>query len=116
MSQIQYKQLMSDLLNKKYALAKLRAELEERKGKLYQCCKKFGYLACNCRNKKKGEKETIVLQNKFEMLKSRVMQCGVEERMIRRQEVIVVKCFKCGEKGYKCREYLLWKRMSRTEF
>jgi len=73
---------MSDLLNKKCALAKLRAELEGRKGKLCRCCKKFGYLACNCKNKKKGEKGTIVPQNKFEMLKSRVMQCGVEERMM----------------------------------
>jgi len=35
------------------------------------------------------------------------MQCGVEEKMIWRQEVVVVKCFKYGEKGHKCREYPL---------
>jgi len=32
---------MSNLLNEKHALAKLRAELERRKGKLCRCCKKF---------------------------------------------------------------------------
>jgi len=32
------------------------------------------------------------------------MQCGLEKRAIRRQEVIVVKCFKCGKKGHKYRE------------
>jgi len=71
---------MSNLLNEKYALARLRAELKERRGKLCQCCKGFGYLAQNCRSKKKGGKGTIVPQNKFEILKSRVMQCEVEER------------------------------------
>jgi len=47
---------------------------------------------------------TAIPQNKFEILSGRVMQCGVEERMIRRIEVVVVECFKCGEKGHKCRE------------
>jgi len=42
-------------------------------------------------------------QNKFEILKSRVMQCGVEERVVRSVRV-VVKCFKCGEERHKCRE------------
>jgi len=37
------------------------------------------------------------------------MQCGVEERMIRRHEVVVVECFKCEEKGHKCRECPLQK-------
>jgi len=32
---------MSNLLEQKCSLAKLREELEERKGKLYRCCKKF---------------------------------------------------------------------------
>jgi len=32
------------------------------------------------------------------------MQCRVKERMIRRQEEIIVECFKCEEKGHKCRE------------
>ena len=44
MSQTQYNHLMSNLLNERHALAKLRAELEERRGKLCRCCKKFGYL------------------------------------------------------------------------
>jgi len=40
------------------------------------------------------------VENRFEVLKSRVMQCGVK---VRRQEVIKeeVKCFKCREKGHK---------------
>jgi len=64
---------MSNLLNKKHALAKLKAELEGRKGKLCWYCKKFGHLAQNYRNKKKKEKRTVVPQNKFEVLRSRVM-------------------------------------------
>jgi len=84
---------MSNLLREKYSLAKLREKLEESKGKLCWCCKKFGHLAHNCRNKEEGKKRTIVPQNKFEVLKSRVMQCGVEERMIRRHEIVVVECF-----------------------
>ena len=48
-------------------------------------------------------------QNKFEVLSSRVMQCDVRETTIRRQETVEVECFKCGEKGHKCREYPLWK-------
>jgi len=95
---------MNNLLNEKHALTKLRAELEERRGKLCRCCKGFGHLVQNCRSKREGGKGTIVPQNKFEMLKSRVMQCGVEERTIRRQETVVVECFKYRKKGHKCRE------------
>jgi len=98
---------MSNLLKKKCALTKLREELEGRKGKMCRSCKEFRHLAHNCRNKRKGEKRIVVSQNKFVVLGSRVMQCGVEERVIRRQELVVVKCFKCGEKGHKCRECLL---------
>jgi len=101
---------MSNLLNKKCALTKLRAELEGRRGKLCRCCKRLGYLAHNCKNRKEKEKGTVIPQNKFEILKSRVMQCGVEKRTIRRQKIVVVKCYKCGEKGHKCREYLLWEK------
>jgi len=108
MSQDQYKSLMSNLLNEKRALAKLRAELEGRKEKLCRCCKKFGYLARNCRNKGRKEKGIVVFQNKFEILNSRVMQYGVEGKTIRSVRTVEVKCFKCGEKGHKCRECPLW--------
>ena len=114
MSQMQYNSLISNLLNKKHALAKLRAELEGRKGKLCQCYKGFGHLAQNCRNKRRGEEGTVVSQNKFKVLKSRVMQCRVEESMIRRVGVVEVEYFKCGEKEHKCREYPLWVRKKRV--
>jgi len=39
------------------------------------------------------------------------MQCGVEKRMIRKKEVIVVECLKCGEKWHKCKECPLWRKM-----
>ena len=48
-------------------------------------------------------------QNKFEVLKSRVMQCGVEGKIIRSVRV-VVECFKCGEEGHKYRECSLWEK------
>jgi len=109
MSQEQYNNLLSSLLREKYALAKLRVELEGRKGKLCRGCKGFRHLAQNCRNRKEGEKWAEMPQNKFEVLKSRVVQCGVEERTIRSVR-IVVKCFKCGEEGHKCRKCPQWER------
>ena len=75
---------MSNLLKEKHALAKLRAELERRKEKLCRHCKKFGHLAYNCRNGKEEGKGTVVPQNKFEVLKTRVTQCGAEDKMISR--------------------------------
>ena len=108
MSQTQYNQLMSDLLNEKRVLTKLRVELEGRKWKLCRCCKKFRHLAQNCRNRRGEEKETIVPQNKFEVLSSRVMQCGVEEKTIRSMRMLGVKCFRCGEEGHRCRECPSW--------
>jgi len=53
---------------------------------------------------KEGEKGTTTSQNKFEVLSSRVMQYGVEKRVVRRQEVAGVECFKCREKGHKYKE------------
>jgi len=94
---------MSVMLKEKCALAKLRAELEGRKGKLCRSCKGFGHLAQNCRNGKEGEKGVEIPQNKFEVLRSRVMQCGVEERVVRNIRTAVVKCFRCGEEEHKCR-------------
>jgi len=61
---------MSSMFNQKHILTKLRAELEERKGKTYFNCKRFRHLAQNCRNRVKGEKEKTVPQNKFEILSS----------------------------------------------
>jgi len=64
---------MSNLLKEKHSLAKLREELEERRGKLCWCCKKFGHLIHNCRSKKEEEKKETTSPNKFEVLSSRVM-------------------------------------------
>jgi len=115
MSQEQYNSLMSSLLKEKHALVKLREELEGRKRKLYRSCKGFGYLAQNCRNRREGEKGAEMPQNKFEILKSRVMQCGVEERVVRGTRREVVRCFKCREEEHKCRECPLWeKKMKRV--
>jgi len=75
---------MSDLLKQKYFLVKLRKELKERQEKLCCCYKKFGHLVQNCRNRGEKEKEKIVFQNKFKMLTSRIMQCEVEKRIIKR--------------------------------
>ena len=80
MSQTQYNSLMSSMLNRKHTLAKLRAELKGKKEKIYFSCKRFRYLAQNCRNKAKGEKGKTVSQNKFEMLSSQMMQCVREEQ------------------------------------
>ena len=114
MSLQQYNSLMSNLLKEKCVLTKLREKLEERKGKMCRSCKGFRHLVHNCRNKKEEEKGTIVPQNKFEVLGSRVMQCEVEEKTIRRHKVVVVEHFKCGEKGHKCRECPLWEKKERV--
>jgi len=108
MSQEQYNTLLSNLLREKHVLAKLREELEGKKGRLCRSCRGFRHLARNCKNKNKEEKGATMPQNKFKILSSRVMQCGVEEKTIRSMRIVGVKCFKCGEKGHKCREYPLW--------
>jgi len=105
---------MSNLLKEKRALAKLRVELEGRKGKLCRSCKGFGHLARNCRNRKGREKEVEIPQNKFEVLKSSVMQCSVEEKVVRSVRIVVIRCFKCKEEGHKYKECLLRKKEYRV--
>jgi len=108
MSQEQYNQLMSTMLKERHALAKLTAELEGRRGKLCKHCKGFRHLAQNCRNERREKKGTVISQNKFEVLSSRVMQYGIEEKMIRSVRMVGVKCFKCREEEHKYRECPLW--------
>jgi len=102
------------MLKERRALAKLRVELEGRKGKLCRCYRKFGHLARNCRNKRREKEGTVVPQNKFEVLSSRVMQCGIEERVVRSIRAVVVKCFRCGVEKHKCRECPLWVKKERV--
>ena len=76
----QYNQLMSDMLNQWQTLAKLRAELERREERKCFGCKGFGHLAHNCRNQKEMEKGKPIPHNKFEVLASRVMRCGIRRK------------------------------------
>ena len=88
MSLEQYNSLIGSMLNQWHALAKLRAEIERRKGRVCWGCKRFGHLVYNCRNMKEA-KEKLVPQNRFEVIASRVIQCGVrEEAKVRRQEIV----------------------------
>jgi len=104
MSQEQYNTLLSNLLREKRTLTKLRVELEKRKGKLYKSYRGFGHLAQNCRKGKKEETGVATSQNKFKILSNRVIQCEVEERVVRSMRTVAIRCFKCREKGHKCRE------------
>ena len=52
-------------------------------------------------------------QNKFEVLRSRIMQCRIEERVVRSMRTVAVRCFKCREEGHKCRECPLWVKQER---
>jgi len=42
------------------------------------------------------------------------MQCRVEEKAIRSMRVVVVKYFKYGEEGHKCRKCPLWQKQVRV--
>ena len=92
------------MLKERRALTKLRVELEGRKGKLCRSCKGFRHLAQNCRNGREGVKRAEVPQNKFEVLKSQVMQCGIEEKVVKSMRMVAVRCFECREQGHKCRD------------
>ena len=102
MSLEQYNTLMSRMLSQWCTLAKLRAEIEEREGRVYWGCKRFRNLAYNCRNKKGEEKRKPISPNKFEVIASKVIQCEVREEVkVRRQETIEkVKCFRCWDIGH----------------
>ena len=103
MSLDQYNSLMSRMLNQWHALAKLRAEIKDREGRVYQEYRKSGHLVCNCRNRKEKIKGKLISQNKFEMIASRVMQCRVKEEVkVRRQEIVKerVQCFRCWRIGH----------------
>jgi len=50
---------MSRMLNQQCALAKLRAEIEGRKGRVCWGCRRFGHLACNCRNIKEAKEKLV---------------------------------------------------------
>jgi len=65
--------------------------------------------------RKEQEKKKKIGENKFEVLKNQVMQCGVKE--IRRQEVVgdVVRCFGCREEGHKKWECPRKREKSRKE-
>jgi len=63
---------MSNMLNQRYALTKLRAVLEGREGRLCKHCRRFGHVAQKCRSRKE-ETKRMNTQNRFEVLKSRVM-------------------------------------------
>jgi len=102
------------MLKERHALAKLRAELEERERKLCRCYRKFRHLAYNCRNERREKKGTAIPQNKFEVLSNRIMQYGVEKRVVRSIRMVAVKCFKCGEEGHKYRKYPLWIKKERA--
>ena len=38
------------------------------------------------------------------------MQCGVEEKAVKSMRTVVIRCFKCGEEGHKCRECSQWEK------
>ena len=98
MSLEQYNSLMSRMLNQQCTLAKLKAEIEGKEGRICWECKRFGHLVCNCRNKKGETKGKPIPQSRFEVIVSRVMQYGVREKVkVRKQEIAEkeIQCFRC---------------------
>ena len=72
MSLEQYNKLMSNMLNKRCALTKLRTELEGREERICRRCGRFRHLVWKCRNGEEQKKRTVV-GNRFEVLRSRVI-------------------------------------------
>jgi len=63
-----YNQLMSNMLNQKHTLTKLRAELEGREGRICKKCGRFRHLTWKCRGR--GEEKKTVVGNRFKVLRS----------------------------------------------
>ena len=61
MSLEQYNSLVGGMLNQWHALAKLRAEIEERERRVCWGYRKFRHLACNYRNREQEEKGRLTL-------------------------------------------------------
>jgi len=57
---------MSDMLNQRYTLAKLRAKLEGREERICRRGGRFGHLAQKCRSGEEQKKEKVVT-NRFEV-------------------------------------------------
>jgi len=56
---------------------------------VYWGCRKFRYLVHNCRNKKEEKKGKPISQNRFEVIASRVRQCGIRgEVKVRKQKTV----------------------------
>jgi len=72
MSLDQYNKLMSNMLNKRHALAKLRAELEGREERLCRHCGRFRHLIWKYRSGEEQKKKTVI-RTKFEVLGSHIM-------------------------------------------
>ena len=69
--------------------------------------RKFGHLAHNYRNREQEKKERSTLQNRFKVLTSRVMRCGLRREVkVRKQEVVEeVQCFRYRRTGHRKWEY-----------